>query len=100
VTDHGPRNILVLQNLRDPATPWITGFGLRQALGRRAVMVTVDQGGHGAITTGAACPFEIATNFLLTGRLPTRDTFCPAAPSAALGPGALRQVPRLIPPLW
>ena len=101
VTDHGPRNILVVQNLRDPATPWITGFGLRKVLGRRASLVTVDQGGHGATTTGAACPFDVATNFLLTGRLPVRDTFCPAEPAAAtIGPNASRPVPRLIPPLW
>ena len=45
VTDRGPRNVLILQNLRDPATPWISGRGLRQALGQRAAMVSVDQGG-------------------------------------------------------
>jgi hypothetical protein len=31
VTAGGPRNVLVLQNLRDPATPWTSGFGLRRS---------------------------------------------------------------------
>ena len=46
VTDRGPRNVLIVQNTRDPATPLVTALGLRRALGSRAVMVTVDQGGH------------------------------------------------------
>ncbi|GAA4473421.1 alpha/beta hydrolase [Phytohabitans houttuyneae] len=78
VTSNGPRNMLILQNLRDPATPWITGFGLRQALGRRAVMVSVDQGGHGVYgVTNAPCASQIATAFLSTGVLPEHDRLCP-----------------------
>lgn len=79
VTDHGPRNILILQNLRDPATPWITGFGLRTVLGRRAVMVSVDAGGHTAYGRGA-CATSAADTFLTTGRLPRSDDFCDGAP--------------------
>jgi pimeloyl-ACP methyl ester carboxylesterase len=78
VTSDGPRNVLILQNLRDPATPWITGFGLRQALGRRAAMVSVDQGGHGVYGfTNAPCASDIATAFLSTGVLPEHDRGCP-----------------------
>ena len=101
VTDHGPRNMLILQNLRDPSTPWITGFGLRQALGSRAAFVSVDQGGHGAITTGAACPLAYATEFLVAGRLPAHDRFCaaqPATDNAAVA--TARQAPQFIAPLW
>ena len=47
VGDHGPSNILMVQNLRDPATPLAGAKELRQALGDRARMVTADQGGHG-----------------------------------------------------
>lgn len=79
VTDHGPRNILILQNLRDPATPWITGFGLRTVLGRRAVMVSVDAGGHTAYGRGA-CATSAADSFLITGHLPPTDQFCDGAP--------------------
>ena len=77
VSDRGPRNILILQNLRDPATPWITGFGLRTVLGQRAVMVTVDAGGHTAYAR-SACASSAADTFLATGRLPRGDQFCRA----------------------
>lgn len=46
VTGKGPRNILILQNCRDHATPWDSGIGLRDALGNRAAFVGVDNGGH------------------------------------------------------
>jgi len=78
VTGRGPRNVLVLQNLRDPATPWVTGFGLRRALDGRAAMVSVDQGGHGVyLFTDAPCANDIATAFLARGALPARDSVCP-----------------------
>jgi hypothetical protein len=77
VTDAGPRNVLILQNLRDPATPWVSGHGLRTALGRRAAFVTVDAGGHGIFPERSApCTTAIATAFLAHGVLPTRDAFC------------------------
>ncbi|GLY92978.1 alpha/beta hydrolase [Actinoplanes sp. NBRC 103695] len=77
VTDRGPRNILILQNLRDPATSWRNGYGLRRALGDRAAFVTVNAGGHGiyGIRSGP-CTDAIATGFLADGRLPARDQFC------------------------
>ncbi|MFG1603769.1 alpha/beta hydrolase [Actinoplanes sp. NPDC049265] len=77
VTDRGPRNVLILQNLRDPATSWSNGYGLRRALGHRAAFVTVDAGGHGiyGIRSGP-CTDAIATAFLVDGRLPARDQFC------------------------
>jgi hypothetical protein len=100
VTGRGPRNVLVLQNLRDPATPWITGYGLRQALGRRAAMVSVDQGGHGVyLFTVAPCASDIATRFLTTGGLPAHDRLCPgqspSAASAAVPGGRDRLIMRL-----
>jgi hypothetical protein len=78
VTGSGPRNVLIMQNLRDPATGWRSGAGLRRALGGRAAMVTQDAGGHGVygIRSGP-CATAIGTAFLLTGALPARDRFCP-----------------------
>jgi len=52
VTGNGPRNVLIVQNTRDPATPWITAYGLRRALGQRAAMVTADAGGHRGVRVG------------------------------------------------
>ncbi|WP_217680664.1 alpha/beta fold hydrolase [Kitasatospora sp. SUK 42] len=65
----GPRDILILQNLQDPDTPY---SGARQALhafGHRAAMVTIDAAGHGVDFTDprVSAPF---TTFMLTGRLP------------------------------
>jgi hypothetical protein len=86
VGDAGPRNVLILQNLRDPATPWVGGFGLRTALGRRAAFVTVDGGGHGiyAIRSGP-CTDAITTAFLTDGVLPARDRFCAGLSPEDLG---------------
>jgi pimeloyl-ACP methyl ester carboxylesterase len=77
VTDRGPRTVLILQNLRDPATSWRNGYGLRRALGHRAAFVTVNAGGHGiyGIRSGP-CTDAIATGFLAAGELPAHDQFC------------------------
>lgn len=91
VTGHGPRNVLILQNTRDPSTSLASARGLRAALGRRAVMITVDQGGHGVVGLGS-CADEAMNSFLAAGALPGRDRFCPA-PSPA--DAAARSTPLL-----
>ncbi|WP_305785900.1 alpha/beta fold hydrolase [Symbioplanes lichenis] len=75
VTGHGPRNVLILQNLRDPNTPLAGGRGMRKALGERAALVTANAGGHGAYGT-AACATAAADTFLAAGHLPARDRTC------------------------
>ena len=95
VTDRGPRNVLILQNTRDPATPLVAALGLRRALGSRAAMVTVDQGGHGTYSLGT-CADQITHAFLITGQLPRRDRVCvgrplptgPAGPAGLTAPAA------------
>jgi hypothetical protein len=79
VTDHGPRDVLLLQNTRDPATSLRSGRGMRAALGRRAAMVTVDEGGHGVYTLGS-CADQIVNDYLASGTLPSADRFCSAPP--------------------
>jgi pimeloyl-ACP methyl ester carboxylesterase len=78
VHDHGPRNILVVQNRRDPATPWESGLGMRRAFGKRAALITADFGGHGAIGH-QECATTIALQYLVTDtrHLPS-DQVCPA----------------------
>ncbi|HEX8762496.1 MAG TPA: alpha/beta fold hydrolase [Candidatus Saccharimonadales bacterium] len=80
INGNGPVNkILILQNLRDPATPYWTGAEMRSALGRRARMVTVDQGGHGAAYIGFnACANNAATAYLTKGVYPSKDAYCAA----------------------
>jgi pimeloyl-ACP methyl ester carboxylesterase len=76
VTAHGPRNVLILQNRRDHATPWEAGIGLRQTLGHRAGFVGVDNGGHYVFHEGSACADQATVAFLNTGQLPDRDVYC------------------------
>ncbi|TWD84048.1 alpha/beta hydrolase family protein [Kribbella amoyensis] len=80
VTDEGPSNVLMVQNLRDPATPLAGALGLRKAFGDRAVMVTADQGGHGVYPMGKnQCANHAVTQFLVKGERPARDYHCTAA---------------------
>ncbi|MFE9421494.1 alpha/beta hydrolase [Kitasatospora sp. NPDC006697] len=80
VTDDGPSNVLLVQNLRDPATPYAGALKLRQALGGRARMVSVDSGGHDAYAAnGNACGDAVVTGFLVGGHRPAQDVRCPAA---------------------
>ncbi|MEV4926240.1 alpha/beta hydrolase [Streptomyces roseoverticillatus] len=79
ITDRGPSNILMVQNLRDPATPYRGGLKMREALGDRARLVTVDAGGHGVwLDTGNACGDRAVSEFLVTGKRPAGDTLCKA----------------------
>ncbi|MER7701908.1 alpha/beta hydrolase [Kitasatospora sp. NPDC097605] len=83
ITDRGPRNILLLQTERDPATPLVGALGMRATLGERARMVTVDSGNHGAYDRWVpSCAVTAADRFLSTGVLPERDLSCrPSPPS-------------------
>jgi pimeloyl-ACP methyl ester carboxylesterase len=83
ITSAGPRDILLLDNTRDPATPYFGALGMRAALGRRAAFVTVNQGGHGVyLVAPNTCANDLATAWLVTGALPAADQYCPASPAA------------------
>lgn len=78
ITGAGPSNVLMIQSLRDPATPLAGALKMREALGERARMVTVGQGGHGMyLGNGNACGDRAVSDFLITGKRPARDTHCP-----------------------
>ncbi|MEU8887123.1 alpha/beta hydrolase [Streptomyces sp. NPDC048442] len=78
ITSEGPSNVLLVQNRRDPATPYFGALKMRAALGDRARMITVeDPGGHGAyLKNGNACGDDLVTTFLTTGKRPAKDTYC------------------------
>jgi len=78
VSARGPRNVLLVNNLRDPATTHAGAVALRRAFGDRARLVSVEHGGHGAyLAAGNACADGIGTDFLLGGALPATDPTCP-----------------------
>ncbi|MCO8273877.1 alpha/beta hydrolase [Actinoplanes sp. TRM 88003] len=75
----GPANILILQNRLDPVTPWAGAKLLREKFGARAKLVTAEESGHGVFMIHTnACALDIATDWLVEGRMPTRDTSCRA----------------------
>jgi pimeloyl-ACP methyl ester carboxylesterase len=84
VTPLGPANgMLIVQNLRDPATPLPGALQMRAALGQRARMITVDQGGHAIyLLSPNSCANARVTDYLVAGTLPLSDTLCPADPPA------------------
>jgi pimeloyl-ACP methyl ester carboxylesterase len=68
ITSHGPDNVLLVQNLRDPATPYSGALKMLEAFGHRARMVTVNSGGHGSyLVNGNACGDSAVTEFLVSG---------------------------------
>ena len=76
----GPRNILMLQNARDSATPVEGAQSMRARFGARAQLVIADAGGHGVYyRTRNPCAVAAADDFLRTGRL-VADLSCPSAP--------------------
>jgi pimeloyl-ACP methyl ester carboxylesterase len=96
----GPRDVLVVQGLRDPATPYDGGVAMRRALGDRARLISVDVGGH-AIAYGInanvnGCADEAVTSFLVTGQLPRNDVFCPREQALSAEP---RRTLRVVWPL-
>ncbi|WP_394835971.1 alpha/beta hydrolase [Pendulispora rubella] len=107
IGQRGPANVLLVQGLRDPATPHDGAEAMRTAFGHRARLVSVDAGGH-AISYGLNrndnhCADERVTAFLITGRLPDLDVSCaaesssPAVQTMAAEPaveGALRELRR------
>ncbi|MEO3873723.1 alpha/beta hydrolase [Nonomuraea sp. B12E4] len=77
VTSEGPSNVLLVQNLRDPATPYSGALKLLRAFGDRARMVRVDSGGHGSyLANGNSCGDRAVTTFLVTGRRPATGAVC------------------------
>ncbi|MFC7025057.1 alpha/beta hydrolase [Promicromonospora thailandica] len=79
ISREGKRNILIVQNERDPATPLRGGQLARERFGDRSRLVTVDQSGHGAyVLHDNPCALETTTTFLVDGTLPKRDVACRA----------------------
>jgi pimeloyl-ACP methyl ester carboxylesterase len=74
----GKRNVLILQNERDPSTPLRTAEGMRRAMGSDAVLVTVDAGGHGVLIHPRPNPCAIGAleTYLTAGSLPATDKTC------------------------
>jgi pimeloyl-ACP methyl ester carboxylesterase len=80
ISDEGPRNVLIVQHLRDAGTPYEGALMAREAFGDRAALVTVDGDGHGAYVYGDEnpCVLNTTTRYLVDGEMPESDVFCEA----------------------
>jgi len=78
VTSTGARNVLILQNRRDPSTPLSTARAMRRALGGDASLVTVEAGGHGVLIHPEqnTCAMGTMKAYLTEGELPRGDRRC------------------------
>ncbi|GAA5045405.1 pimeloyl-ACP methyl ester carboxylesterase [Thermocatellispora tengchongensis] len=74
-----PVEVLMLQNLRDPVTPYAGAVRMRLALGARTRLVTVDAAGHGVADL---CAVSAASAWLVDGTLPREDVRCPGRSKA------------------
>jgi pimeloyl-ACP methyl ester carboxylesterase len=86
ITGNGRSKVLLVQSLRDIATPLIGALEMREALGPRTRMLISAGGAHSLAYSynTNACIDAAATAFLVDGVL--RDSLCPGEPSA--GPPA------------
>ena len=78
VTRTGDRNVLILQNRRDPSTPLRAAQGMKKAMGSDAILVQVDAGGHGVLVhpDQNSCAIGAMNKFFTMGELPARDLTC------------------------
>ncbi|WP_235995812.1 alpha/beta hydrolase [Nonomuraea montanisoli] len=74
----GSAPIMVVGAKGDPATPYRWAVSLTARL-RTGSLLTYEGEGHGAYLSGSACVAQHVNTYLLTGKLPPRDTSCPAA---------------------
>ncbi|MDC5696277.1 alpha/beta hydrolase [Intrasporangium calvum] len=71
----GAAPVLVIGNLRDPATP-IGGTKQLAADLASAVLVTSDSDGHGTYYAGNSCVDAIVDSYLIKGTVPSSDRAC------------------------
>jgi len=84
IVSTGRSNILIVQDLRDPAAPYWGALKMHQLLGRSSRMISIDQGGHGAyVLKSNICANDATTAYLAFGLFPITDMFCPENPSSA-----------------
>ncbi|WP_447003987.1 alpha/beta hydrolase [Saccharothrix isguenensis] len=79
-TGKGVPPILMVQSVRDPATP-LEGAqrAHRKFQGSRLLTVT-DEGDHGVYGFGNACVDDVVESFIVDGKVPTADLTCPGMP--------------------
>ncbi len=95
INDKGPRNVLIVQNLRDPGTPHRGGELLREKFAKRPRRVSVDGSGHGVYVYGDNASVLNVTTIYLVGSTMPKDTFCrPTNPYGGIPAYGNQRTPR------
>ncbi|MFC7621467.1 alpha/beta hydrolase [Microlunatus sp. GCM10028923] len=91
LVDEGPRNIMIMQNQIDVATPYIGGILARKGFGDRSRLVSVDGYRHGVyLFDDNPCALNVGTAYLVDGEFPRRDLHCRAERDSGLALNADR----------
>ena len=67
--------LLVIGTTRDPATPYQWAKGLHKVL-VNSTLITLNGDGHTGSNRGSSCVDRAMNNYLLTGKVPTRNLTC------------------------
>lgn len=84
LTSNGPANhILLLNTLRDPATPLPGASRMHEQFGERSRLILVDGGGHAIFgLMNNTCATDTVAAYLADGVFPAEDSTCPANANA------------------
>jgi pimeloyl-ACP methyl ester carboxylesterase len=110
VTGRGVPPVLMVQSVRDPATPLEGAVRAHRRFAGSRMLTVTNEGDHGMYVNGIRCVDDIVDKFLLTGVLPARDVSCagpgipapvdPEEPEEPEGPAAAaRKAPPVKNPL-
>ncbi|CAL9347981.1 Tripeptidyl aminopeptidase [Actinosynnema sp. ALI-1.44] len=79
-TGKGVPPILMVQSVRDPATPLEGAQRAHDRFAGSRMITVADEGDHGIYGFGNACVNDLVESFIVDGKVPPRDTTCPGEP--------------------
>ncbi|GAA1330073.1 hypothetical protein GCM10009660_02010 [Catellatospora bangladeshensis] len=92
-TGKGVPPVLMVQSVRDPATPLEGAQRAHQRFANSRLLTVVDEGDHGVYAFGNPCVDDVVESFIVDGKVPSEDSTCPGVPL----PDPTDQVQRKVP---
>ncbi|CAE6498727.1 unnamed protein product, partial [Rhizoctonia solani] len=68
--------IMVIGNLADPITPFVSAKAVADALGDSAVLLKHNGYGHTSLYMHSNCTVAATSNYFISGELPSAGTVC------------------------
>ncbi len=94
-TGKGVPPILMVQSVRDPATPLEGAQRAHEKFAGSRLLTVTDEGDHGIYGFGNPCVDDLVESFIVDGKVPAKDVTCPGIPLPA--PTATLDVPPSLP---